>query len=293
MKANDTEITLLAPSKINLFLSVHGARADGFHELSSLLVPLKFGDDLTVRIGAGVDRLICDSGTVPLDGSNLILKAANAFRSVSGQAVFFDFELVKRIPVGAGLGGGSSDAVAALKAMNALCGEPLSRERLIDLSAGLGSDCPFFVDAVPASVSGRGELMVPLESSVKDLLLGQRILLFKPDFGIHTAWAYGMLKASAPEYYEAKPLANERMERFRANGSLAELLFNSFEAAVGHKYLAIPTLLGQLRTRGVACLMSGSGSCCFALIGADTSSIRQQVSDSFGESVFLVETSIG
>ena len=185
-------LQLEAPAKVNLMLSVNGLREDGFHRITSLMVPVGFGDTLRVRANnEGGDRLTCDQPFVPVDDSNLVLKSAQVFREATGFDGFFDFHLIKRMPVGAGLGGGSSDAVAALKAMDRLADTRLDRALMRTLSAKIGSDCPFFVDAVPAWVRGRGEWLKSVDEAEKRRLQGLRLLLFRPSFGIETAWAYG------------------------------------------------------------------------------------------------------
>lgn len=275
-------------------LSVNGRREDGFHTLVSLVVPLAFGDSLTVEQVAGADVLSCSDPAVPTGPDNLILKAAVAYREALGREVFFRFDLEKQIPMGAGLGGGSSNASVALQAMNRLLGEPLAASVLFDLAAGIGSDCPFFLEARPAMMLGRGEVIEPVDDALAERLRGQRLLLFRPDFGVETGWAYGRLIAGAPGSYESEALAQARMDRFREGGPLEDLLFNSFEGPVGHKYLSIAALLKLLREQRVPALMSGSGSCCFALLEKEEQAARiaKWVRDAWGEAVFLVETSV-
>jgi len=290
-------IELPSPAKVNLMLSVHGKREDGFHALTSLVVALDFGDRLVIRRSeASVDCLRCSDPTVPTGEANLIMKAAAAFRVRLGQDAFFEFDLDKRIPMGAGLGGGSSNASVALRGMNALLDEPLNHAELLELAATLGSDCPFFIDSKPALMRGRGEIIEPLEPPTAAMLAGRRVALFRPGFGVETAWAYGQLASGAPASYESEVSAKERCQRFlHADGSINDLLFNSFEAPVGRKYLAIPTLLDELRALGLACLMSGSGSCCFVLLDdltVSVSKIQEICRNAWGDSVFWVETSI-
>lgn len=289
-------LTLHSPAKVNLFLSVHGKRTDGFHALTSLVVPVGFGDGLTVRIGADEDSLQCDVPSVPTGPENLILKAAAAFRARIGASVYFHFDLEKKIPIGAGLGGGSSNAAVALKAMNALQGQPFEDAELSAIAAGIGSDCPFFVAARPALMRGRGEIIEPLSERLEARLRGQRLVLFRPHFGVETGWAYGHLAAAGAGAYQDPEEAARRLDAWSEGGNLAELLFNSFERPVGEKYLAISALLEQLRERGISCLMSGSGSCCFALLegtGAVDDALFETVRSAWGDSVFWVETSIG
>ena len=277
-------------------LSVHGRREDGFHALTSLVVALKYGDTLTIRQVEAEDVLRCTDPAVPLGPENLVLKAAAAFRARLGREVYFEFDLDKRIPMGAGLGGGSGNAAVALQGMNQLAGDPFTNVELCDIAAELGSDCPFFIEGAPAWMRGRGEVIEPLEAALAARLRGTRLVLFRPDFGVETGWAYGRLVAGAPETYESEVAGLARMERFIETEDLADVLYNSFEAPVGRKYFAISTLLAGLREQGVACLMSGSGSCCFALLeknGASSEDISRFVRDAWGEGVFWVETSIG
>ncbi|MGK0176283.1 MAG: 4-diphosphocytidyl-2-C-methyl-D-erythritol kinase [Lentimonas sp.] len=290
------EVSLHSPAKINLMLSVHGRRSDGFHELTSLMVALKFGDTLTVRItDSGEDTLVCSNPEVPVGSDNLVLKAAKAFRARLDRTVYFEFKLEKRIPMGAGFGGGSGNAVAALSGMNQLLGSPLKKETLYELAADLGSDCSFFIEATPAWTFGRGEQIEPLDAASCKQLSGIPVVLFKPNFGVNTAWAYKCLAADAPENYLPDPVETSHLEESIKAGALNVVLNNSFETPVGKKYVALPTLLDQLRTSGVVCMMSGSGSGCFALPGYGDVSLRkikEMVANAWGEEVFWVETSI-
>lgn len=290
----DAWLKLSAPAKANLMLSLHGRRADGFHELTSLVAPLQFGDELELRVSdRETDTLVSEGSDVPLDDSNLVLQAARAFRRASGRSETFDFRLKKNIPVGAGLGGGSSDAVAALKGMNALLGTGMSKDQLRELAATLGSDCPFFVDATPARMCGRGEVIEPVDRLTVTRLAGQRLVLFRPDFGIDTGWAYRQLAAS-PGLYESKALADRRLQIYEEGGDLGDLLYNGFEGIVGRKFLAIPCLLEIFRARGYHCLMSGSGSACFGIVdGREQATEMHRICiDCWGESTFWVETSL-
>lgn len=292
---NLKELTLHSPAKVNLMLSVHEPREDGFHALTSLVVALGFGDQLTVSMAEGVDSLHCSDAALTVGPDNLVLRAAHAFRVATGTEQFFAFSLEKRIPMGAGLGGGSGNASAALKAMNQLSGNPLSLTQLSVLSAELGSDCPFFIEQRPAVMSGRGEHIERLSDPMSQQLAGQRLVLFKPDFAVETRWAYTQLIDSAPDSYEAEQVGQSRLAAYQQAAAVGDLLYNSFEPVIGRKYIAIPALLEDLRARGVPCLMSGSGSCCFALesdTGPDFAEIKHLVSAAWGESVFFVETSI-
>jgi 4-diphosphocytidyl-2-C-methyl-D-erythritol kinase len=288
-------VQLESPAKINLMLYVHGQRNDGFHMLTSVVAPLVFGDTLTVSLNeAGVDRLKCSDSAVPTGHTNLILKAAAAFRDELGEKIYFDFDLDKYIPMGAGLGGGSSNAAVALCAMNQLRGECITNVRLRMIAAGIGSDCPFFIDPMPSKMSGRGEVLEALPVELSKILRGQRVVLFKPNFAINTAVAYNSLNNSRLSFYESLGLATNRFTLFKEMKKLDGLLHNTFEVNVGRKYLAISCLLAELRAAGFACLMSGSGSCCFALVQdtGEVSKIRGICEEAWGSKIFFIETSI-
>lgn len=293
-------LRLFAPAKINLFLAITGRRPDGFHELVSLVAPLAFGDELVIdpRPTGQAFRLTCDSvGEVPVDDSNLVLKAASAFRAATGLGVAADFHLIKRIPVGAGLGGGSSDAAAALLGLNALAGEALPLDRLAEVAAGVGSDCPLFLHRQACLMRGRGERIEPLTPSAAERLRGQRLLVFKPSFGISTPWAYRRLAELAPSSYLPAADAEGRLAKWisSAEAPLGKLLLNNLEQAAFSKFVALPTLLEKLRRDfGVACAMSGSGSACFALLRESDSAaaLTRCIRDAFGEDAFVIETQI-
>ncbi len=292
------ELTLLAPAKLNLFLAVTGRRGDGFHDLVSLVAPLDFGDRLTCTLGPGSDvggfALACSDPEVPVDGSNLVLKAAQAFAHATGWNGRASFVLEKRIPMGAGLGGGSSDAVAALRALNTLVGSPLATEALGRLAAQLGSDCPLFLANAPVTMRGRGERISPVEASVAAGLKGRHVLVFKPPFGIATPWAYGAMIAR-PETYmpvaEAEARLADLMRGIETGTDFTDRLCNNMERVAFEKYLAMPALLGRLQRHfGLQPRMSGSGSACFAFLreSDDVPALVRAIRNAWGESTFAI-----
>ena len=220
MSESPAQLSLHSPAKVNLMLSVHPRRADGFHELTSLIVPLDFGDTLHVGLRDACDQLTCSDPAVPIGAQNLVLRAAVCFRERLGRAVYFEFHLDKRIPMGAGLGGGSGNAVVALKGMNSLLGDPLPLIVLYELAAQLGSDCPFFVEQQPAIMRGRGERLEALPEAVAARLRGQGILLFQPEFPVATGWAYAQLVEGAPDSYKRRKLRMNVLMLIRTGRSL-------------------------------------------------------------------------
>jgi 4-diphosphocytidyl-2-C-methyl-D-erythritol kinase len=299
-------IAAAAPAKLNLFLAVTGRRADGFHDLVSIAAPVELGDTLTVALhtepGDGRREagekfsIACNDASVPIDGSNLVLKAANAFVAATGWRGGAKFTLEKRIPTGAGLGGGSSDAVAALRALNTLADAPLAAPALAEITARLGSDCALFLPGGPVVMRGRGERVAPLPAAVAARLRGRRVLIFKPGFGIATPWAYARL-AARPENYLPAAEAEARLAAWFGDESATaeKILFNSFEAIAFAKFIALPTLLDRLRADfALAPRMSGSGSACFAFLpdAAPVAAITRAIRAAWGESAFVAETRI-
>ena len=172
---------VLAPAKINIYLEVLGKRPDGYHELRTIMVPLAFGDDIFIeasRSGIALNAQGCECS----EQDNLAFRAARLFldrTSIPGGA---SIEIVKRIPVGAGLGGGSSDAAGVLLAMNELFNTGLNEDQLVALARELGADCPFFIYRKAMLMGSRGD--VPLQRvNLKD----RAFLLVIPPFGISTA----------------------------------------------------------------------------------------------------------
>jgi 4-diphosphocytidyl-2-C-methyl-D-erythritol kinase len=289
-------LTLDSPAKINLFLAVTGRRTDGFHNLLSVVAPLAWGDTLTVE-PADEFSVVCDDPAVPLDDTNLVLKAARAFQRIAGQAGGAKFSLVKRIPVGAGLGGGSSNAVTTLRALNQLAGEVLGEAQLRAVAAEIGSDCPLFLEGGPVVMRGRGEMIEPVAERGSARISGRRVLVFKPAFEISTPWAYSRMVAGAPASYLPTAEAERRLAAWlEGRGPAEELLFNNMEAPAFAKFPALPALLDRLsKAFGLVGRMSGSGSGCFAFLpdASPVDAITRTIRDAWGESAFVLQTRLG
>lgn len=289
---------VFSPAKINLLLAVTGRRADGFHDLLSVAAPVEFGDDLVAEVvkpggsGAPVCSLACDVAAVPVDGSNLILRAAQAYAAATGWSQAVHFRLTKRIPMGAGLGGGSSNAVAALRALEQLSGGAAGPARLAELAAGLGSDCALFLANAPVVMRGRGERVELLPPGAAARMCGRRVLVFKPDFGISTPWAYGRMVARGEDYLPAEAAEARWVAWLAGAAPLEELLFNNMEPAAFGKFIALPVLLEQLRGIGLAPRMSGSGSACYALLGDEqvTTEAEALIRRAWGPAAFVQVT---
>jgi 4-diphosphocytidyl-2-C-methyl-D-erythritol kinase len=289
-------VTIFAPAKLNLFLAVTGRRADGFHDLVSIAVPLDFGDELTAE-PAATFSLSCDDPAVPSDESNLVLKAARLFAARTGWRGAAKFSLVKRIPMGAGLGGGSSDGVAALRALNEIGGRPLDVAALAQLAAELGSDCPLFLAGGPVIMRGRGERIESLPASTAQRFRSRRVLVFKPAFPVPTPWAYARM-VEQPDTYISAEAAETRLAAWIADTTrpMEELLLNNMEHEVFKKFIALPALLARLqRAHGLVARMSGSGSACFAFLreSHDVRAILSEIRAAWGESAFVIEAALG
>ena len=257
-----------SPCKVNLLLNILGRRPDGFHDLETLFHPVPLCDELTFETDSNLGiQFTCDHPELPTDRSNLVVRAAEQFLAEAqwtGQGV--RIHLTKRIPLAAGLGGGSSNAAQTLVGMNDLLGRPLGNDRLDRLAATLGSDVNFFLQDQPARATGRGEQVEPLASF--EALRGRGMILYHPGFGISTAWAYREL-AQYPEVLNGRPGRVKDLERALKSGDLTEAgkhFYNSLEAPALHKYPVLELYQSFFREHGAwAALMSGSGSTTFAL----------------------------
>src|SRR6266498_6102127 len=181
---------VLAPAKINLSLKILGRRSDGFHEIETLIAPITLCDQLEIGTSDSSNgiRFSCDDPSVPAGDDNLIVRVAKAFFAATKLKPAVSIELNKRIPHGAGLGGGSSDAASTLLALNELFETKLLRETLVEMAEPIGSDVPFFIFQSAAMCKGRGELVTPLK--LQPALGRLWILLLRPAVAVSTAWAY-------------------------------------------------------------------------------------------------------
>lgn len=251
-------LTLASPAKINLCLEVWGRRADGYHEITTLMQMVDLADSVHLeRQETGV-RLTTEGVPVPAGEDNLAVRAAARFFAAAtpGGA---RLHLAKRIPAGGGLGGGSSNAAAVLWGLNALYGGPLTPEALSDLAASLGSDVPFFLSGGFAWAEGRGERIRPGGQAP-----ARWAVVVDPGFGVSTAWAYRQLTL---------PLTpDDRMPKIMASiarGDVTralELAFNRLEDAVLPHFPRLAELKAVLSQAGASpALLSGSGACLFGL----------------------------
>ena len=273
LDATTDGIRIHTPAKVNLFLEVLGKRADGYHELETVMLSIGLYDTLRFSlptIDDGNIRLRLDKpkagrlakldlGSIPTDGSNLVMRAAELLRATSGYQGGATMRLTKRIPAAAGLGGGSSDAAATLVGLNRLWGLRLPAEKLHELAAQLGSDVNFFLDSHPLAICrGRGEQIEPIP-----LHRRWHLVIARPDSGLSTAdvfrrWIRSSELRSGLEF----------LEKIRKGhlGEIGRALHNSLQPPAAALNPEVAEILEDLRGEWtVGSLMSGSGSACFAL----------------------------
>ena len=243
---------LFAPAKINLSFKILRRREDGFHEIETLMAPISLRDELTIEPNESGLVFSVDDPSLPAGEDNLVVRAARSFFGDVQEKPRVRITLRKKIPHGAGLGGGSSDAASTLLGLNQLYGGRLPSSRLTNMAAGIGSDVPFFLVQSAAWCRGRGEIVEP--AAVPSLPL----LLLKPQFGVSTAWAY-------QRWRDSRELPGVDF----AVQSVGELsLQNDLERPVFEKHIFLAQMKGWLRDQPevAAALMSGSGSTVFAVL---------------------------
>jgi 4-diphosphocytidyl-2-C-methyl-D-erythritol kinase len=259
-------VKIRAPAKINLRLRVIGKRADGYHLIDTIMLPVSLYDEIEIIAGKKIgkktalkDRLAvrCDDPWVPRGKKNLAYQAALHLLSREKIDRQVHIRIHKRIPIGAGLGGGSTDAAATLLGLNRLLRLGYTSKRLEEMSLALGADVPFFIKAVPARARGIGERLRPLRG-VPRLWL---IILY-PNFPVSTAWVYRNLPSKL-----TKAIANTSMNLSPGSpANLSKLLVNDLETVTMGRYPRIGLLKEELARQGaVGTLMSGSGSSVFGI----------------------------
>ena len=278
-------LRLLAPAKLNLGLRVLGQRSDGYHLIESLFVPIDLVDDVTLTISPGPPEgptasvefsLLGESGSggVPADGDNLAARAARRFLAHTGLSWDVEVTLRKRIPAGAGMGGGSSDAGAVLRGLAEASG--VSTASLSDLALSLGADVPYFLDPRPAVVGGIGEQVAPVEG-----FPGLPLLLVNPGISLATADVFRAFDEGPSSLTQARPGSTMRAlsgllgDPGALSSGLEELLVNDLTPAAVRLCPEIALLRERLRGVGaVATGMSGSGATVFGMF-ASTAAARE------------------
>ncbi len=274
-----------SPCKINLLLNILGKRVDGFHELETVIHPVNLFDQLAFQRSNRGITLTCSEPSLPTDSRNLVCQAAEKFVQAAKISDGVRIHLKKKIPLAAGLGGGSGNAATTLLGLNELFGRPLSDEQLQSLATALGSDTPFFLQSKPALAVGRGEQIRPLEFF--PALRHAAVLLIHPGFGIATAWAYQQLRRF-PDALTGRPGRADRLISLLQTSDVKTAgveFYNSLEAPALHKYPLLGLFQEFLRANGApVALMSGSGSTTFAILESLSAAeeLSQKVRSRFG-----------
>ena len=289
-----SEIIVFAPAKINVILRILDRRPDGFHNLWSIMQTVALEDEVQIRLRADRQdiQLRCDATQLAADQSNLVHRTAAEVLARAQQSIGLDIELRKRIPMGAGLGGGSSDAAATIIGLNRLLRLKWSPAQMADVGQSLGSDVPFFLFAPSALVAGRGETVRPV------VVEGARwVVLVNPGFGVNTKWAYQEL-ARTRTAVTPLSLGQRELDR-QSRVSWAQLIAageNDFEAPVFAAHEKLREIKRSLQAHGAeVALLSGSGATVFGVF-ADEARARVAQARFASENlmnVFVVPTCSG
>lgn len=255
----ETEIVVKAPAKVNLLIRVLDRLPNGYHALWSLMHSVDLFDQLRIRLNSNHDRvqLTCSQADLPVDQGNLVYRAAEAVLKRVGRSDGVDIELTKQIPLAAGLGGGSSDAAAAIFGLAHLLQLEWGLSEYREVGAALGSDIPFFFQAPCAMVRGWGQDVTSCT------IEGKRwVVLVNPGFPIQTKWAYEQLAGSRTDILPLKPWA-ETMERqlYASWDDIIKVMENDFESPLFPLYPILRFIKDKLCDLGAqSALLSGSGA---------------------------------
>jgi len=265
-------------AKVNLALAVLGKRSDGFHEIRTIFQSIDLCDELEIRASATLELYCPDLASVPKEG-NTVWRAATALASIASPGSGAEITLRKRIPAGSGLGGGSSNAAAALLGLCRLWRLEVPAARLCSLAAALGSDVPFFLMGGTALGIGRGEEIYPLPE-----IRPAHLVVVYPGVHISTGTAYQSLSLMLTSRQAAPNIQSFCGRLTDEAGCLAEI-FNDFETSILPAYPAVRDAKAFLKERGAtACLLSGSGSSVFGFFSDEESALAASRGDNARES---------
>ena len=252
---------LKAPAKINLYLEIINKRSDGYHNIESIMHTVSLFDTLEFLPTTDANiELTCSDKYLPTDSSNIVYKTAKKMQNKYGINRGIKIHLTKNIPMGAGLGGGSSDSAAVIKALNQLWNINASKEELESFAKTIGADVPFFLTGGTAKVEGIGEKVTKIPSDVK-----LHAVLVKPDFGVSTVFAYSKIKFPLTNQRKIHKITDVLIKSSFTSEAATDLLFNRFEDFVFPEFPEIEKIKIMLQSFGCASLMSGSGATVFAL----------------------------
>ncbi|MBW2672850.1 MAG: 4-(cytidine 5'-diphospho)-2-C-methyl-D-erythritol kinase [Deltaproteobacteria bacterium] len=247
-----------SPAKVNLFLRVLGKRADGYHDILSLMQRISLCDEMSFALRGDGIVVRCPGSSLPEDRGNIVYRAAEGMLADVPGHTGVEIVIHKKIPVAAGLGGGSSNAATTLVTLNEMMGTPCSTEELMEMGARLGADVPFFIFGRTALASGIGDRLEPVEDIPR-----LWFVLVNPGFEVSTGDIYERLRLGL-----TKEPIKYRMPRFLTMSHIAQGLYNDLEKVSLHLYPVLSEIKELLMVHGaVGSLMSGSGPTVFGIFG--------------------------
>jgi 4-diphosphocytidyl-2-C-methyl-D-erythritol kinase len=247
-----------SPAKINLFLEVTGKRPDGYHNLSTLMCCIGLYDSISLSFGGKKTTVNCSHPNVPEDETNLAFRAARLFFDNANISEGVDIVIDKKIPVGAGLGGGSSNAAAVLKALNIFYDSPLQENVLMETGKSIGADVPFFIYGKPAHATGIGDILTPYPH-----LAAHPILLIYPSIPVSTAQVYKKMNLRLTKNKKINTKIDFKLNWGRG---ASKLLYNDLETVAFEICPEIKKAkVALLQSGAMGALMSGSGSAVFGI----------------------------
>ena len=255
------QISLQSNAKINLFLAILGVLPNGYCDIYSIMFPINFYDKITLSIfpGSGIHSIHQTSQLQFDPCHNSILDAVKFFQKMANISFHTDISIHKNIPIGGGLGGGSSNAGIILKNLNTHFGYPLSDQQILSIASKIGCDVPFFLENKAKIATHTGSNLQDIPSPLYDYIRNQSVLIFKPNFEISTSWAYSQFKQK-PQFFSKKQLPS-----FTSPFDLNSFIFNSFSPIIFDQFPTLQTLFNKLTAHHFKPSISGSGSCCFLL----------------------------
>lgn len=278
------EIKLFARAKINLLLDVHSKRPDGYHNVEMVMQALQLADIIKIRRQKTGIKLVCDNKKLPLDERNLAYKAARLFLDRFSIKTGLEIQIIKKIPLCAGLGGGSADAAAVLKGLNKIFGTNLSKRDLIQIGKEIGADVPFCIIGGTALAKGIGEILTPLNNLPKTWFV-----LVKPPVDVSTAWVYRELDRIK---LDRRPDVEGMLQAIRQRDieRIGALLCNVMEQVTADKYPVIREIKEYMMREGaLGSLMTGSGPTVFGIFDNKTAAVQacKRISNRFCGDFFV------
>jgi len=253
-------LTVKTPCKINFRLKVLNRRKDGYHNISSIMVPVAIYDDIDISLRTSGIRVVCPALSIP-EKDNIVYKAIEAFFSKAKIDHGISVNITKRIPAGAGLGGGSSDAAAVLKALNTIASNPLSFDVLEDLALKIGADVPFFLKNVPCIAKGVGNIITPIKDWPRFWYV-----IVTPRVNIATSWVYSNLNLKLTQHEDKAIIRWFGMDR----SNVFSMLENDLERVTVGMVPSIQIIKDAMMELGAAgSLMSGSGPSVFGVFESE------------------------